>query len=256
MQSLSRHRVPFLLRAARLLAGLLAYGLPVEAQYPAWSALYDSGPMVSQACPGDCDSTFAKGSLVVDGHGGFYVTGRSFNGLDQDIRTSRYAPDGTLLWTVAYDGPFGGDDKAYAVAVDAAGDAYVTGASRAASGGGWGFRTIKYSAADGRLLWSASFNGVAGDSLAYAIAVDASGHAWVTGASMSNQRWSWRTIRYSGATGQALWNLTYQAAANRDSEAWAIALDGAGNAYVAGYGDGGSGTDMHTIKYAPNGTTL
>ncbi len=86
-------------------------------------------------------------------------------------------------WVARYHGPGNGNDSARALALDAAGNVYVTGKS-------FGFRpnedyaTLKYNAA-GIRLWEPSYHGPGnGTDQPNAMALDADGNMYVTG-------WSW-----------------------------------------------------------------
>ncbi|MFC7671168.1 hypothetical protein ACFQT0_30060 [Hymenobacter humi] len=83
-------------------------------------------------------------ALAVDASGNVYVTGVSDSGNGTtDYATVQYSPTGQQLWVVRYDGPANQADRAMALAVDAAGNVYVTGASVGSSGTS-DFATIKY----------------------------------------------------------------------------------------------------------------
>ena len=67
----------------------------------------------------------------MDAAGNVYVTGESGGvGSGLDYATLKYDPSGKLLWEKRYNGPGNHDDGATAMAVDAAGNVYVTGESR------------------------------------------------------------------------------------------------------------------------------
>jgi hypothetical protein len=67
-------------------------------------------------------------SLAVDASGNVYVTGYSTgNGTSSDYATIKYDTDGNELWIKRYNGPK--NDVACFLAVDAAGNVYVTGQS-------------------------------------------------------------------------------------------------------------------------------
>ncbi len=158
---------------------------------------------------------------------------------------------GTQLWSTFLGGS--GTDKAFAVAVDDAGNAYVTGTTDSAGWvkGGWnetlagsldGF-VVRLTAA-GAMDWSTYFGG-ANAEYGYAIAADSKGSSvWVAGSTYSDG-WAsggWDTsangavdgcvIKFSKA-GDHLWS-TYLGGAGSD-QAYGIAVDGSGNAYVTGY---------------------
>src|SRR5262249_52174685 len=71
-------------------------------------------------------------ALAVDGFGGVYVTGSSHSTASRyDYATVAYdAATGAQRWVARYNGPFNGDDDAYAIAADGLGSVYVTGRSQ------------------------------------------------------------------------------------------------------------------------------
>jgi len=141
-------------------------------------------------------------------------------------------------------------DYAYAIALDDSGNIYVTGFS---GGAGDDYATIKY-APDGTQIWVRRYNN-GGDDLAYAIAVDDSG-VYVTGESDgSGTGKDCATIKYD-LNGTELWVTRYNGPANGDDYGWDIAVDGSGNAYVAGVSWNGTDYDYFIIKYAPDGTPI
>lgn len=86
---------------------------------------------------------YAK-AIALDAATNVYVTGLSpAQGTGLDIATVAYDNDGNELWVKRYDGPVHGDDQGTAIAVDAAGNVYVTGFS-ANTDGGYDLTTIKY----------------------------------------------------------------------------------------------------------------
>src|SRR5574341_1871142 len=135
-------------------------------------------------------------ALAVDNAGNVYVTGGSGVGTS-DYATIKYAPNGDTLWVRRYKGPGNSDDYASALALDTAGNLYVTGSS-------WGsgtfndYATIKY-APNGDELWVRRYNGPANDyDNASALAVDNSGNLYVTGNSYGGigTYFDYATIKY------------------------------------------------------------
>jgi hypothetical protein len=114
------------------------------------------------------------------------------------------AQGGLPLWTNRYNGPGNGSDIATALAVDASGNALVTGYSSGTSGTNYDYATVAYSAA-GAPLWTNRYNGPANNhAQATAIAVDASGKVFVTGFSWSGTVYEFATLAYS-SSGVPLW---------------------------------------------------
>ncbi len=134
-------------------------------------------------------------SVVVDGFGSVYVTGRSVN-TSSDYTTVKYDSSGDELWAASYDGPGNHDDGAWSLAVDVLGNVYVTGNS-SGSGTLSDYATIKYDPS-GNEQWVARYNGPGNDQdIAWAIAVDGSGNVYVTGGSEGSGTFSdFATIKY------------------------------------------------------------
>ncbi|MBI2906178.1 MAG: SBBP repeat-containing protein [Chloroflexi bacterium] len=105
--------------------------------------------------------------------------------------------------------------------------------------------------------WVARYSGPAGNSGAYALAVDGQGNVYVTGPSLGDGTGlDYATIKYD-PNGNQLWVARYNGPGNGDDIGWNLAVDGLGNVYVTGWSEGdGTGTDYATIKYDPNGNQL
>jgi uncharacterized delta-60 repeat protein len=189
-------------------------------------------------------------AITLDAEGNVYVTGRSVGSeTGDDFATVKYDEDGDTKWVKRYNGPGNGRDRASAIAVDNAGNVYVTGVS--VGGDEFGdYATIKYDR-DGNTKWVKRYNGPGNDlDLASAIAVDNAGSVYITGRSFGSGSFTdYATIKYD-ANGNELWVVRYNGPANGYDHANALALDALGNVYVTG----GSQNfnffeDYATIKY-------
>jgi uncharacterized delta-60 repeat protein len=194
-------------------------------------------------------------AMTVDRDGNVIVTGGSAGPNGLDFTTIKYNPAGDSLWVRRYDGPAHSTDWAYALAVDDAGNVYVTGSSLDPATDA-DFATVKY-LPDGTQAWVARYNGPdSGFDEAKAIAVDAAGNVYVAGTSAgSGTRSDYATIRYS-SLGQEDWVQRYDGPASRDDGAVAIALGPAGAVYVTGSSTGsGTGNDFATLSYPTGGVS-
>jgi uncharacterized delta-60 repeat protein len=196
----------------------------------------------------------AASALAVDAAGNVYVTGYSTgSGTDLDFATIKYLPNGDTAWVRRFNGLVSGQDAAFALAVDASGNVYVTGYCQVPD-----YLvdcvTVKY-LPNGTQSWVRSYNGPAsGIDYGSALAIDASGNVLLTGRSQaSNNYWDCITIKYL-PTGDTAWVRRYNGPGNNDDCPSALAVDASGNVYVTGYTRTGSDEDYATIKYLPNGT--
>ena len=229
-------------------------------------------------------STFLGGSAVdiaysiaVDASGSAYVSGwtvddtadfpttpaafdTTHNGVI-DAFTAKLDASGSGLLYSTFLGA-GGEDFAYAIAVDASGSAYVTGETVDVStdfpvtpgaydtlhNGAWDLFVTKLDAGGSNLLYS-TFLGGGGDDEGWAIAVDASGSAYMTGRTpdaatdFPTTPGAYDRIHNGGvwdafvakldANGSALLYSSFLGASG-DDQGRGIAVDASGAAYVTG----------------------
>jgi alpha-tubulin suppressor-like RCC1 family protein len=142
------------------------------------------------------------------------------------------------------------------IALDNAGNVYVTGYSRGA-GSSDDYTTLKYDT-KGNQLWATRYNGTGnGDDHANAIALDSAGNVYVTGYSRgSGTGDDYATLKYD-ANGKQRWAGRYSGTGGRVDQAVAIAVDSAGKVYVTGTSAKGSVMeDYVTVKYDTYGAEL
>ncbi len=211
-------------------------------------------------------------AIAVDSAGNTYIAGRTESldlaavGAGAPQRANRAGPFDVFVAkidaagkTVTFLTFFGGSgyDNASAIAVDAAGNIYIAGATNStdfpvsnaafqrAKGFGFDGFVVKLSPA-GAVIYSTLLGGNGDDFLA-ALAVDSTGAAYVAGSTLSGDLLSFpnayqRTrknftdmvVAKFTPAGNTIAYLTYVGAGG-DEIATGIAIDGAGNAYVTGY---------------------
>ena len=181
----------------------------------AWVATHDDG---------------SPTALAVDGDGNVVVTGFAMSsGMESELATVKYSSDGAQLW----DRRCGGEAPR-GLAIDSAGNVLVTGT--VAGDPDIDYVTAKYSH-DGTELWVRRYDGPGHiDDFPTGIAVDASGNAFVTGLSLpppGTGPAELATVKYD-PEGSEVWVRRYPGAGDvTDQRRW-LAVDGAGNVYVAG----------------------
>ncbi|MBK7660142.1 MAG: Ig-like domain repeat protein [Betaproteobacteria bacterium] len=198
-------------------------------------------------------------AVAVDPSGGIMVAGIAYDGIFGQFRTLKFGADGSgPLWQKAFTSGFGSGSFVADLAVDAAGNAIVTGSS-SAPGSASDFRTIKYAAADGAVLWERSFTSAGSDfDFPWAIALDAQGNVIVAGQGGDGLFGrDYKTIKYAAADGATIWERSFAGVVGGWDSVRAVATDAAGNVIVTGLSDNGFDSDIVTIKYAAaDGATL
>jgi hypothetical protein len=222
-------------------------------------------------------STYLGGSssdygdaIAVDGSGNAYVTGRTYSsnfptvnalylthgGGVVDAFIFKLSADGSQAVYSTYLGGSGWDEV-HGIAVDSSGNAYVTGETLSLDfptfnarypnhGGGHRDAFIFKLSADGNQAVYSTYLGGSGQDYGFAIAVDGSGNAYVTGWTVSSdfptvnalypdQGYSDAFIFKLSADGSQAVYSTYLGGSSYDYGGRAIAVDGSGNAYVTGW---------------------
>ncbi len=248
---------------------LVAAGI---SQSGAWLAKFDStGKFVINTI---LPSLNSANGVTVDSAGNIYLTGPvSAKSAGLDASVNKYSPSGTLIYAFTFGGSQ--NDTPRAIAVDSSGDAYVAGETLSpdfpvtpgaaqtkfaggASAPGYGAYgdtfLAKIDPAGAKILYATYWGGSSSD-VAYALAVDSSGNAYIAGGTSSADfpvtSGAFQT-QYAGppadatapdsagdafiakfsSTGASVWS-TYWGGASADS-AYALTLDASGNVYFAG----------------------
>ena len=235
---------------------------------------------------GGADGDGADG-VAIDGDGNAYVTGSTTstddfpttgNAFQQtfgggvDAFVTKLSADGSALFYSTYLGG-ANDDYGEDIAVDASGNAYVTGltlfsgfpttteAFDTSHNGGFIDAFVTKLSANGSALVYSTYLGGTGIDFGFGIAVDSGGNAYVTGFTDDPNNDFPTTgnafqqtfgggydafVTKLSANGSALVYSTYLGGSSND-ESWGIAVDGGGNAYVTGWS---TSTDFPTTENA------
>ncbi len=220
-------------------------------------------------------STYAGGSdedqgeaIALDANGNVYIVGQTYSPNfpissgsfqsnyegEADVFILKLDPSGSALIYSTYVGG-SWDDQGIDIAVDAAGNAYVTGYTysqdfptssplQAANGGYYDAFALKLNPAGNALVYSTYVGGEDTD-FALGIAIDDAGNAYITGGTYSLEFPTASPLIASNSGGCDIFVLKLNAAGNAlvystfiggglDDEGMDIAVDDMGNAYVTG----------------------
>ncbi|MDQ3046825.1 MAG: SBBP repeat-containing protein [Bacteroidota bacterium] len=199
---------------------------------------------------------------------------------NHDMYIAKYSPNGTFQWVKTAGGT--GGDYALAVAVDGAGNSYVTGEIEStakfgsvsiSSNGDNDIFIAKYSTT-GSLLWVKKLGGGTKSDKGFGISISGSS-IYITGKFEGTGNFAGTTL--SAAGGKEIFIAKYstagvfqwvkKAGGTGNDEGYAVSSDISGNAYVTGYFSGTAsfsgtsitskgGTDVFIAKYNSAGTLL
>ncbi len=181
-----------------------------------------------------------------------YVTGSSqqsgLNSFNDYVTQMINSSTGAQVWVNRYNGVAQEEDVANSIAVDGAGNCYVTGVSKGGATTAEDMVTIKYSLAGGQIWLRQYDGGVVNIDAGKSVQLDANANVFVTGYSHVGTD-DCVTLKYD-STGVFNWKIKYNGTANSTDQSLALVLDNAPNAYITGVSKGsGSGDDFITIKY-------
>ena len=255
--------------AGQIQTGKFSYGFRIASYNPSYSIVID--PTLSYSTYLGGSGSDGGYGIAVDSAGNAYVTGSTrssdfpaqnpyqgtFAGGDEDAFIAKLSASGNALVYSTYLGG-SGSDKGQGIGVDGSGNAYVTGKTDSSdfpaqnpyqgtfAGGDDDVFIAKLSASGNALVYS-TYLGGSGSDYASRIAVDGSGNAFVTGKTDSKDFPTQNPYQgiYAGgredafiaklsASGNALVYSTYLGGSDWDYGS-GIAVDGSGNAYVAGW---------------------
>jgi hypothetical protein len=255
-------------------AGLASVWTPIAAKRP--------GSVDTSLRVGNLETLLGNKAMKVDASGNVYAASRVNRGSNADIVVTKHNASGALVWRMSYDSSTSPTspltDIPYALALDAAGNAYVTGSSGGAGAGDVTPSKVfaaRFASANGAMNWSRQIASTTStlNAVGHDIAVSSDGNAVyivgeneaaydANGVQLVSNGSNFFTTRLSASTGDTAWAVTdnfLQTGVSR--RAWHIALDPTSNAlYVGGrvnVGTDNSGANanfaMGLLRYLDNG---
>jgi hypothetical protein len=208
---------------------------------PAWTNTYSSS----------ASFLFFTG-FAVDSLGNAYITA-----IDDDSDsyiTVKYAANGIPAWTNFFKSSVTSMESASDIAVDAAGNIFVTGLSFDSSLGGNSCLTIKY-ASNGSVLWTNRYSIDGSGGSGAQIIVDRQQNVVVAADLHGVAGNKYSVIKYSNS-GTMLWSNVITAVNYAGGGVPRIAVDPVGNVFLNGGTPGATTADFTTVKCSSTGIPL
>jgi hypothetical protein len=206
---------------------------------------------------GYCPGVQVGGAALDSSNNLYLVSAWAFPSDIYEYVTSKYASDGTEVWT-AYPASGNLNNTAYALSLNSSMDVLLTGVIYIHLGSPYStsnyvcYGTVELNT-NGLTVWNNLYPQYSsGASVGTALAVDSANNCYVTGYSPgTNSLNDIVTIKY-GPSGNQIWLERYNGPGNGNAAGNAIAVDNNGNVYVTGYDTTtAGGTEMVLIKYSP-----
>jgi hypothetical protein len=192
-------------------------------------------------CVFGTDSSDGGLAVAVDKSGNIYIAGSTNGALAganagaADAFVRKLDAAGAVVWTRQFG--TSSDDYATSIAVDGDGNVYVAGdtlGALAGSNAGSQDSYLRKLDKSGTTLWTRQFGSQGPEQLG-TVALDSSGHAYVSGSTYptGNQSSGDPYVRKFDASGGTVWAKQFGGA--DEDEAEAVAVDATGNVYVVGW---------------------
>ncbi len=197
--------------------------------------------------------------IAVDDEGNVYVIGTVHDGIgngDMNIWICKYDKGGKEIWMKRYTSSGDNSDFGCGIAVDNEENVYITGAINNGLINKWDIWVGKFNK-NGTEIWTRTNVNTNYDS-GSGIAVDNAGNVYVIGSEGNDEAGGYENIwvRKYDKDGKTNWTRTHNGSSSRNDVGKDIAVDNAGNVYVAGTEyDVINKNDIWVRKYDKDGKT-
>lgn len=199
--------------------------------------------------------------IETDAAGNVYCAGYSGgSGGRADCFAMKRGPQGDTLWTYSYEGPGKGEDYIYDMAIDAAGNVYLTGSSVDSPTFFDMMTTIKLNASGVEQWVRRNPTGGSGESQGNAIAVSSNGDVYVGGwQDLTSGSQDWLMVKYN-STGTLQWaDVVNGPVSGFDEQVYDLLIAPNGNPTACGMiwcTNASGGRNAFVKQYSPSGSTL
>ena len=195
-------------------------------------------------------------AMVTDPSGNAIVAGQTTTtATKRDWLVIKRSPNGANKWLATWDGPAHQDDELIGAACDGAGNVYACGMSVVGTSQ-YDAAVVKFRASDGKRLWKYVYAGPwtpQGRNWAHAIAVDASGNAYIAGQSDDSAGMPDILVLKLSPQGKVAWMRRVDGPAHLADYAEKIALRGRSVYVAAESSPVANSTAVMLLKYSTAG---
>jgi hypothetical protein len=200
--------------------------------------------------------TIPYSATSIDSQGNLIVTSNVLvSGQDANILTTKFAPDGTIIWSQQINGNANSKDFGTANFIDSIGDIFITGAIQNTINN-YDFFFAKYNS-NGVLQWQNTYNGNGNNyDIPSAITGD-NNFCYITGVTFGiTSLTDFATLKINKSTGVVSWASMYDYASLYELPI-GITVNSNGNVYVTGASSSAiNNWDIATVEYNTNGSQL
>ncbi len=192
----------------------------------------------------------------MDSLGNLIVTSNILaSGQDANILTTKFAPDGTIMWSQQINGTANSKDFGTANFIDGNGDIFIAGAIQNTLNN-YDYFFAKYDA-NGNLQWQNTYNGNGNNYDVPSAIIADSNFCYLTGASFGiTSLTDFATLKINKNTGVVIWASVYDYVSLYELPI-GIAVHSNGNIYVTGASSSAvNNWDIATVEYSPGGSQI